>query len=69
MHANYGNKISSPPISVTGKKLPSARLVSTTMFGAINYTNPVYTVLNMQWGQILAHDMGEKMSRIYPGNF
>lgn len=52
---------------MTGKQLPSARLVSTTMFGIINYTDPDYTLVNMQWGQIVTHDMSLQTPTDSPG--
>lgn len=53
----YADGISAPPRSVTGDELPSARLVSLVAFGEQDVADPEYTLHNMQWGQIMTHDM------------
>ncbi|XP_061391455.1 peroxidase [Musca vetustissima] len=53
----YGDGISSPTASVTGQELPSARLVSLVIFGEMDVPDPEFTLINMQWGQIMTHDM------------
>lgn len=53
----YGDGISSPPTSVTGQELPNSRLVSLVVFGEEDVPDPLYTIANMQWGQIMTHDM------------
>lgn len=53
----YGDGISSPTVSVTGEELPSARLVSLVVFGEMDVPDPEFTLINMQWGQIITHDM------------
>lgn len=57
MSAKYADGISAPPRSVTGDELPSARLVSLVAFGEQDVADPEYTLHNMQWGQIMTHDM------------
>jgi len=42
---------------VTGDELPSARLVSLVAFGEQDVPDPEFTLHNMQWGQIMTHDM------------
>ena len=53
----YGDGISSPTASVSGQPLPSARLVSLVVFGEQDVPDPQFTLANMQWGQIMTHDM------------
>lgn len=53
----YGDGISSPTNSITGQDLPNARLVSLIVFGEEDIPDPQYTIVNMQWGQIMTHDM------------
>lgn len=57
MSANYGDGFESPTLSVTGEELPSARLVSLIVFGDEDVPDPQFTLANMQWGQIITHDM------------
>uniref|UniRef100_A0AAG5DNK4 Heme peroxidase 1 n=2 Tax=Anopheles atroparvus TaxID=41427 RepID=A0AAG5DNK4_ANOAO len=53
----YGDGISLPTVSVTGQELPNARVVSLVAFGEQDIPDPEYTLGNMQWGQIMTHDM------------
>ncbi|CAO1423296.1 unnamed protein product [Diamesa tonsa] len=53
----YGDGISTPTASVSGQPLPSARLVSLIVFGEEDVPDPQFTLANMQWGQIMTHDM------------
>ena len=53
----YADGVSAPPVSVTGEELPNARLVSLVVFGELDVPDPDYTLINMQWGQIMTHDM------------
>lgn len=53
----YGDGISSPTTSVTGQDLPSSRLVSLVIFGESDVPDPQFSLANMQWGQIMTHDM------------
>lgn len=50
-----------PPVSVTGNKLPGARLVSIVLFPDKPIPDPVWTLSSMQWGQIITHDMSMAM--------
>lgn len=54
---NYRDGISLPRISVTGSELPSPRLISTTIFKDLYDPDPRATLVTMQWGQFLTHDM------------
>ncbi|XP_054735568.1 peroxidase [Anastrepha obliqua] len=53
----YGDGISSPTRAITGAELPNARLVSLVVFNELDVPDPEYTLVNMQWGQIMTHDM------------
>lgn len=53
----YGDGISSPTISINGQQLPSARLISLIVFGENDVPDREFTISNMQWGQIMTHDM------------
>ena len=49
--------ISEPRKSVTGHPLPSPRLVSTTIHWDIDLAHHVHTLMIMQFGQFLDHDL------------
>uniref|UniRef100_A0A1A9W584 Peroxidase n=1 Tax=Glossina brevipalpis TaxID=37001 RepID=A0A1A9W584_9MUSC len=53
----YGDGVSSPTRSITGDELPNARLVSLVVFGEMDVPDPQFTLVNMQWGQVITHDM------------
>ncbi|XP_043257437.1 peroxidase-like isoform X2 [Colletes gigas] len=55
--ANYGDGIRSPTTSVTGAELPLSRMVSYTMFPPVDIDNRKWTLVAMQWGQVITHDM------------
>lgn len=55
--SRYGDGKSSTPTSINGNKLRGARDVSLTVFGDTVIADPILTLINMQWGQIVAHDM------------
>lgn len=55
--AKYADGVQAPTVSVTGAELPNARLISLTAFGDRHQEDPKYTIYNMQWGQIMTHDM------------
>lgn len=57
LSAKYGDGISSPTVSVTGEELPNSRLVSLVAFGEADVPDPQFSLANMQWGQIMTHDM------------
>uniref|UniRef100_A0A1Y9IWD0 Heme peroxidase 12 n=1 Tax=Anopheles minimus TaxID=112268 RepID=A0A1Y9IWD0_9DIPT len=56
--AEYGDGVYAPRRSKTGAELPSARLLSLTMFNEQNILDQRTTLVNMQFGQLVAHDMG-----------
>lgn len=58
--SRYGDDKASPTRSTKGKQLLGAREISLNAFGASNATesDPRLTLINMQWGQLVAHDMG-----------
>ncbi|XP_053676626.1 peroxidase-like [Anopheles nili] len=54
----YGDGLSTPRRSKTGVDLPSARLLSLSLFTEPNILDSRMSLLNMQFGQFVAHDMG-----------
>lgn len=68
--AKYGDGVGSPTLSVTGQVLPNARTVSLVAFGEQRIQDPLFTLVNMQFGQIITHDMsmqsGGTQSRRHP---
>ncbi|XP_052871136.1 peroxidase-like [Anopheles cruzii] len=56
--ADYGDGVKSPRKATGGSELPSARLLSMKLFGEKDVLEPAFTLLSMQFGQIVAHDMG-----------
>uniref|UniRef100_A0A1A9Z7D9 Peroxidase n=1 Tax=Glossina pallidipes TaxID=7398 RepID=A0A1A9Z7D9_GLOPL len=68
--AKYGDGVSAPTRSITGDELPNARLVSLVVFGEMDVPDPQFTLVNMQWGQVITHDMsmqaGGTQSRKHP---
>lgn len=59
--AKYADGVHAPPISVTGQPLPSARAVSVVLFPDVDIKDKRWTLLTMQWGQIITHDMSMAM--------
>lgn len=53
----YGDGYSLPTVSITGRELPNSRLVSLVAFGEADVPDPQFTLVNMQIGQIITHDM------------
>ncbi|XP_063241793.1 peroxidase-like [Bacillus rossius redtenbacheri] len=54
----YGDGVNSPrSLAASGKELPSARLVSTQFAKDVDRPHENYTVMVMQWGQFLDHDL------------
>lgn len=71
--AKYADGVSAPTVSVTGEDLPNSRLVSLVVFGEEDVPDPEFTLVNMQWGQIITHDMsmqagGTQSSKIFITN-
>jgi peroxidase len=53
----YSDGVHKPPVSITGNELPSSRLVSTTVFENKSDPDPDRTIVMMQFGQFVAHDV------------
>jgi Animal haem peroxidase len=53
----YADGASAIPLAKSGRPLPNARLISLIVFGDDDEPDPVLTLANMQWGQIVTHDM------------
>jgi len=54
---DYGDGLNSPRRSRAGAALPSARALSTAVIRNTDARSPQYTLLLMQWGQFLDHDL------------
>nr|XP_023017889.1 peroxidase-like [Leptinotarsa decemlineata] len=55
--ANYEDRISNPRLAKSGRDLPLARSVSLLLYPDIPVEDPLFTLLAMQFGQIITHDM------------
>lgn len=55
--AKYGDGISTAAKSVTGEELPSTRVISTKLFQHNDVPDPRFTIVMMQFGQFVAHDI------------
>nr|CAD7457603.1 unnamed protein product [Timema tahoe] len=57
--AKYADGVQDPPVSHSGKPLPGARLVSAVLFPDADVPDPKWTLIAMQWGQIITHDLSQ----------
>ncbi|XP_063852971.1 uncharacterized protein LOC135095795 isoform X2 [Scylla paramamosain] len=58
LRPSYEDGLSKPRVtSVTGKPLPSPRLISTNMHNDVSAPHVRYTLMVMQWGQFIDHDI------------
>ncbi|XP_063226520.1 peroxidase-like isoform X2 [Bacillus rossius redtenbacheri] len=55
--ASYSDGLEEIRLSVSGKDLPSARLLSTRLFHSGSEEDLDISLLTLHWGQIVAHDM------------
>ncbi|CAG9825622.1 unnamed protein product [Phaedon cochleariae] len=55
--AKYGDGISTLPVAKSGKPLPGAREISTSLFPEVNITDRFLTLNTMQFGQFISHDL------------
>jgi peroxidase len=55
--AHYSDGVFKPPRAKSGKKLPNARALSLLIFDEQDNPDPELTLANMQWGNIVAHDL------------
>ncbi|XP_020300497.1 peroxidase-like [Pseudomyrmex gracilis] len=58
VHPRYSDGIRAPSRSITGAELPLARAVSYTMFPNVDIDDRMWTLVTMQYGQFITHDMG-----------
>ncbi|KAF7285164.1 hypothetical protein GWI33_011703 [Rhynchophorus ferrugineus] len=64
--ANYGDGIWTPRLSVIGEEpLPNPRLITSTIISDIDVPNQEFTLLLMQFGQFLTHDLTQSMDMTY----
>ena len=57
LEASYADGLSEPRVSVDGSPLPSAREVSLSLAPDKNQPNRRYTLMVMQLGQFIDHDL------------
>ncbi|XP_053676616.1 peroxidase-like [Anopheles nili] len=57
LNPKYGDGKSSPSLAKDGSQLPNARLLSVEVFKEGVQNSPEFSLVNMQFGQIVAHDM------------
>ncbi|XP_037896424.1 peroxidase [Glossina fuscipes] len=56
---NYSDGIHAPTRSVTGSLLPNARRLSLSLYGESTMADSFRTLMTMQWGQLVAHDLSQ----------
>lgn len=57
----YGDGKYTPTKSITGAELPNPRLLSLSLYGDDTILDSYHTLLTMQWGQVVGHDISELM--------
>ncbi|XP_053677833.1 peroxidase-like [Anopheles nili] len=55
--ANYADDVSEPAHAQSGSSLPNARKLSMNLFGETEIEHPRNTLVSMQFGQFVAHDL------------
>ena len=55
--SNYISALGTPQLTVDGTALPSPRTVSTIVHDPVQFLGSRITVMLMEWGQFLAHDL------------
>uniref|UniRef100_A0A182MLX1 Heme peroxidase 1 n=2 Tax=Anopheles culicifacies TaxID=139723 RepID=A0A182MLX1_9DIPT len=55
--ANYADGIWEPARTTSGQSLPNARQLSLNLFGETEMQHPKHTLVSMQFGQFVAHDL------------
>ncbi|XP_055903868.1 peroxidase-like [Eupeodes corollae] len=61
----YSDGIHQPTSSLSGEPLPNARSISLSLFGEADVPDPDFSLMNMQWGQMVAGDL----TRVANGTF
>jgi peroxidase len=64
---NYSDGKSAIPLAKNKKPLPNARLLSNKMFPDKEVDDVDFTLINMQWAQLLSHDMSRLAEFTHPG--
>ena len=49
--------VHAPPVAQSGNALPLAREISFMLFPDIDVQDRIWTLVAMQWGQVMTHDM------------
>jgi len=65
--SNYSDRVSAPRGSAAGGELPSARAVSVALHRGHGRPDPRLSLLTMQWGQLVDHDITATPQHRAPG--
>nr|UCR61002.1 peroxidase [Aphelinus asychis] len=55
--AIYSDGVHAPPVARSGNQLPNSRMVSFALFPDVDVQDPTWSLVAMQWGQFITHDM------------
>lgn len=65
----YGDGQYTPSKSTTGNALPNPRLLSLSLYGEDTFSDSFRTLMTMQFGQFVAHDISQLAREDIPGKF
>lgn len=65
----YGDGQYTPSKSSTGNALPNARALSLSLYGEDTFSDSFRTLMTMQFGQFVAHDISQLAREGIPGKF
>lgn len=60
---NYGDGVYSMSRSKKNLDLPNARLLANAIYPSVSVPDPTFTLILMQFGQYLAHDLGSQIDK------
>lgn len=65
----YGDGQYTPSKSSTGIALPNPRILSLSLYGEDTLSDTFRTIMTMQFGQFVAHDISQLFQENFPGKF